>query len=256
MKIEIPSFLSHLKISERGYPIPWFVPINKGVPEFSYQDGKKLDISIDGHLCHICGKKLPKDYIYFISGPEGLKNQFSTDMGMHRDCAEYSLQVCPYMLFNKVDRKTEDPKDGIHAQEKPPIMFLIKAHANFNAKFVKEMGYRGIFYKAVSSEKYGYVDNKLTKIAPDKNMTFQDALKKLDIEDYGEQIFNSNSHGELFHLGQYIRIAEQIKNEDGWFREWFIAIVELAKSRPDSKAVFQHIEKMLVEWFEHIEKHE
>ena len=31
-------------------------------------------------------------------------------------------------------------------------------------------------------------------------MNFEEALKKLDIEEYEERIINSNSHGELFHL--------------------------------------------------------
>lgn len=35
-------------------------------------------------------------------------------------------------------------------------------------------------------------------------MTFQEALKILDIEDYRERILNSNSNGKLFHLQQYI----------------------------------------------------
>lgn len=78
-------------------------------------------------------------------------------------------------------------------------------------------------------------------------MTFQEALKKLDIEDYGSRIFNSNSHGELFHLAQYFSMAEKLK-EIGGFREWFIATVAFAEKnmeRPES--IFQHIEELLIE---------
>lgn len=75
-------------------------------------------------------------------------------------------------------------------------------------------------------------------------MTFQEALEILNIEDYGERIFNSNSHGELFHLIQYIRLAELFEGSDvSKFREWFIEIVKDAEktwNRPES--VFQHIE--------------
>lgn len=78
-------------------------------------------------------------------------------------------------------------------------------------------------------------------------MTFNDALVKLGITDFEERIFNSNSHGELFHLRQYVDLAEQLK-EPFWFREWFIKVVEFAKkewSRPES--VFQHIQKILLD---------
>lgn len=76
-------------------------------------------------------------------------------------------------------------------------------------------------------------------------MTFGEALKKLNIEDYAERIFNSNSHGELFHLADYIAIAEHI-TDASLFRPWFVAHVEYAEKnwkRPES--VFQHIMKML-----------
>ncbi len=79
-------------------------------------------------------------------------------------------------------------------------------------------------------------------------MTFKDALKKLDIEDYGERIFNSSSHGDLFHLGDYVVIAEAFTADTSWFRRWFVNEVEDAEerwNRPES--VFQHIPKLLQE---------
>lgn len=76
-------------------------------------------------------------------------------------------------------------------------------------------------------------------------MSFKEALKKLNIEDYGERIFNSNSHGELFHLMDYILLAQSL-SDASWFREWFVAVVAQAEQewkRPES--VFQHITKIL-----------
>jgi len=79
-------------------------------------------------------------------------------------------------------------------------------------------------------------------------MSFREALKILDIEEYGDRIVHSNSHGELFHLLDYIviaRIYQKCKNQT-WFKEWFEAIVKLAKKhwkRPES--IFQHILKTL-----------
>ena len=72
-------------------------------------------------------------------------------------------------------------------------------------------------------------------------MNFKEALKKLDIEEYGDRIFNSNSHGELMHLIDYIDIAQSF-DDLSWFKAWFLGIIEYAEdnwNRPES--VFQHI---------------
>jgi len=76
-------------------------------------------------------------------------------------------------------------------------------------------------------------------------MTFNEALKKLGIEDFGERIFNSNAHGELFHLADYILLAKSVKDVS-WFRPWFLSVVAVAEQdweRPDS--IFQHIGTIL-----------
>ena len=76
-------------------------------------------------------------------------------------------------------------------------------------------------------------------------MNFKEALKKLDIEEYSERIFNSNSHGELFYLYDYIAIAESL-DDASWFKDWFKGIVKIAEdnwNRPES--IFQHILKIL-----------
>lgn len=79
-------------------------------------------------------------------------------------------------------------------------------------------------------------------------MTFKDALQKLDIEDFGERIFNSNSQGELMHIEHYTTAAEMLDNTTGWFRPWFVAVVAEAEKqwhRPES--VFQHLPRLLNE---------
>ncbi len=76
-------------------------------------------------------------------------------------------------------------------------------------------------------------------------MNFIQALKKLNIEDYEKDIINSNSHGELFHLQDYIAIAE-IKCSQNWFREFLKDMIEMTnKSWERPKSVFQHIIPLL-----------
>lgn len=79
-------------------------------------------------------------------------------------------------------------------------------------------------------------------------MDFKQAIKKLGIEEYGERIFYSNSHGELSHLYDYILLAEMLKEDIGLFKDWFGRIVKFAEEnweRPES--IFQHIPRALKE---------
>ena len=78
--------------------------------------------------------------------------------------------------------------------------------------------------------------------------SFPEALKILNIEDYSERIWTSNSRGELGHTFMYCEIARVAKEtgNTSWFRDWFEKTVEYAEKnweRPES--VFQHIDKLL-----------
>ena len=76
-----------------------------------------------------------------------------------------------------------------------------------------------------------------------KKMTFKEALKKLGISKYEKRIFNSNSHGELSHLHEYILIAKHLKKDElKKFTKWFESLVKDAEKtwlKPES--VFQHV---------------
>lgn len=74
---------------------------------------------------------------------------------------------------------------------------------------------------------------------------FDAALERLGITEYKQRIFNSNSHGELFHLHDYITIAN-VAEDLSWFKGWFEAVVQWAEEnwdRPES--IFQHVLKVL-----------
>lgn len=120
--------MRHLKTDERGYPIPFFVPIIEGKPDFRYMDKNKQQLCKDKKLCSICGKRLFEKSFWFITGPNGLKNSVQTDPPMHEDCARFSLATCPHLQFEKAKRRTDkstalpSQKDGDNK-----ILYLIKA---------------------------------------------------------------------------------------------------------------------------------
>lgn len=172
LHIDIPKELAHLKIDKRGYPVPFFVSWINGDPEFRYLDKARIDMIIDNKVCHICGKKLHKDYCYFISGPLGYQNRISSDAGMHRVCAEFSLMACPHLYLQKAERRDNDELGKAIAsapspviRDKPSCLFLIKAS---KFKIVLHNGQKLLRYTPVSHELYTYENGRLQKEIIDK----------------------------------------------------------------------------------------
>jgi hypothetical protein len=78
-------------------------------------------------------------------------------------------------------------------------------------------------------------------------LTFEEVLQILGISEYETAIMNSNSHGELFFIEQYYRLASII-GKTLWFSRWFKMKVRHAKlhwKRPES--VYQHLIKLLAD---------
>lgn len=157
---DIPEQMAHLRLDEKGYPIPFFAPIVDGKPNFKYQDTKKRDMCIERKLCPICGKKLPKDYSYIVSGPAGYKNGISSDAMMHRACAEFSMLACPHLHFERSERKVDVSPNPAMLPDKPGEIYLVKV-SKFKGVYDAHTKAMLIHYKSVSAEKFVYRDNIL-----------------------------------------------------------------------------------------------
>lgn len=151
----IPKQLAHLKLDERGYPIPYFVHVTDGKPNFRFQDLEKRDICVQRKLCAICGKKLDKGFAFVITGPHGYKNRTVSDAPMHRVCAEFTLRCCPHLHYRQAERK-EQGNDPNQAAEKPDVIFLIKID-----KFKLDGAY--VHFRPIGFEEYIYESNVLIK---------------------------------------------------------------------------------------------
>lgn len=158
-QIMIPEFLSHLKVDERGYPIPFFVKWIKGKPDFRILDEHNRELCIKDRLCSICGKVMEDIFFYFISGPIGFHNKVSTDAPMHENCARYSLSVCPHLLYQRAERRDEDImylKNDHQILQKPPYMVLART-----VRYWTDQRTGILRYTPVHATKYIYVDGKL-----------------------------------------------------------------------------------------------
>jgi len=105
-----PSFMQHLPIDKRGYPVPWFVEWIKGEPEFRAMDPRRLVKAINQRLCWTCGKLLFQEEV-FVIGPMCAVNRISSEPPSHRECALYAATNCPFLSKPQMVRR----KDGLPA---------------------------------------------------------------------------------------------------------------------------------------------
>lgn len=160
--IPIPKELAHLKLDDRGYPIPFFAPIINGKPDFKVLSKEKQKICIDESKCAICGKKLFKDGMYFITGPWGLYNRTVIDPPMHLVCAEFALKACPHMFYEKAERNkvTAGALSVNSAKEKSEVIILIKSK-KYQLDKKTEPGKIFFRFTVISWQQYMYVDGRL-----------------------------------------------------------------------------------------------
>jgi hypothetical protein len=109
----IPPHMQELPLDKRGYPVPYFVQWVNGVPDFRVSNMRRIYECTNKKLCMICGKALNKDEgCVFAVGPLSTLTQTNDEPPMHRACAEFSAQVCPWMLHPGMKRIPKPLPDG------------------------------------------------------------------------------------------------------------------------------------------------
>jgi hypothetical protein len=115
MTVTIPEHLAKRPLYGE-YPIPVTTLILDGVPDFRVSDMEAWMRVVTKDLCGLCGESL--DYWkWFIGGENAFKQQLFFDPAMHRDCAEYALQVCPFLGMTR----------GYSEREKPEGTFTVES---------------------------------------------------------------------------------------------------------------------------------
>ena len=157
--MEVPKLMAKLPLDSRGFPIPYFVPIVNGKPDFRFQDAAKKQACRKWSKCSICGNKLHDRSFWFICGPMGLLNSIGSDEAMHEDCARFAIQHCPHLQYEKADRRTEPNspmKSYSQLYAKPDKIFLVKADKIY---FIDHLHTR---FRSVEVIPYKYENNRLT----------------------------------------------------------------------------------------------
>jgi hypothetical protein len=145
--IPIPERMRKLPIDERGFPIPKFVPIIDGKPEFRGMDGQHLGECVRRKLCWLCAEPLGI-HMTFVIGPMCGINRINAEPPSHFRCAEYAAKACPFLSQPRMRRNEKDvPEDGTVAGigiKRNPGVALLWTTRSYN---VIRDGNRGILFQ-------------------------------------------------------------------------------------------------------------
>lgn len=107
----VPDRMRALPVDTRGYPVPWFVTYVNGEPDFRLADPDKFTRAIRYNRCWVCGDHNGA-YKVFVVGPISLISGVHGEPPCHRDCAEYSVQACPFLARPAMRRREKGLPEG------------------------------------------------------------------------------------------------------------------------------------------------
>ena len=109
--IPLPKRLARRPVSERGFPVPWFVSFIKDKWDFVNLDPRKIVEAYRRKICWLCGEPLGQ-YFAFVIGPMCSINRVSSEPPSHRDCAEYAVRACPFLARPNAKRNYAQHTQG------------------------------------------------------------------------------------------------------------------------------------------------
>jgi hypothetical protein len=112
--LELPKNMRSLKISDEGYPIPWFVGYPDGPDgkeDFRCIDGEKMRIAVRLKRCWLCGQPLGK-FMTFPIGSMCVVNRNIAEPPSHLACCEFSVRACPFLSRPRMRRNEKDAPQG------------------------------------------------------------------------------------------------------------------------------------------------
>jgi hypothetical protein len=94
------------------FPVPWFVQWFDNKPDYRVADGDKMIPAIRHHKCWLCGQRLGSTFA-FIIGPMCSITRSISEPPAHVDCAEFSVQICPFLTQPRMRRNEKDVPEGV-----------------------------------------------------------------------------------------------------------------------------------------------
>lgn len=125
----MPPRIAKLPRNDRGYPVPFFVAWIDGKPDFRLVRPETLRDAVSRRLCWICGEALATNGTFAL-GPMCCVNRVNSEPPSHRECAEFAVRSCPFMLHPKMERREDERTRsangtaGIMIPRNPGVMAL------------------------------------------------------------------------------------------------------------------------------------
>jgi len=132
-----PERIAALPRNDRGFPVPFFVETVNGKPDFRMVRREAIAECVQQHRCWICGGKLGS-WQSFVVGPMCCVSRTSAEPPSHRQCAEFAVQACPFMLQPDMVRREDDLTRKIEA-EVPQPGEMIKRNPGVTAIWTTKM---------------------------------------------------------------------------------------------------------------------
>lgn len=136
---ELPPRIARLPIDpKRGYPVPWFVAWINGEPDFRVIDTGKREEAVTRRVCWLCGEPMGA-YKAFVIGPMCAINRTSSEPPCHRECAEFAVKACPFLVRPHMRRRESGipngavEADGVGLKRNPGVslLWVTKSYGTF-----------------------------------------------------------------------------------------------------------------------------
>ena len=93
----MPARLARLPKTQLGYPALFFAVVIDGEPDIRRVSATKFHRCVNEKLCWLCGEPLD-ELVTFVVTKEMAKLGKWFEPPCHRECAEYAMAVCPFIL--------------------------------------------------------------------------------------------------------------------------------------------------------------
>jgi hypothetical protein len=106
-QIQMPERIRRLPISDKGYPIPWFVATIHGEPDFRVIRPRGMIDAIHKKKCWVCGEPLGRTFAFTL-GPMCAITRTNSEPPSHVECAIFSAKACPFLSNPRMRRNEKE----------------------------------------------------------------------------------------------------------------------------------------------------
>ena len=108
-----PGRIARLPKNKVGYPVPWFVAVIDGQPDFRVIRPGGIGTALRGKLCWTCGIPFQRqEDRAFVIGPMCAVNRVSSEPASHLDCALFAATHCPFLIKPQMVRRERHIPEG------------------------------------------------------------------------------------------------------------------------------------------------